>query len=298
MIIMNQLQKRFSSFFEKSARKGSERGTKYIYLLIGIFVALFLQAFVHNYNIVYMALFFTFAFAYSGHYFGRKNIQALEVKLFGMQRSFVNRQSSYTLALSSNSQRDIYDITCFSQEQTQHINSINAHKISRLEFQHTPLKRGSARLETLRCESHFPLPHQFFFKVFDINKEYDIYPEPKGLSLREFIGRIEVDLADIEDYEGLKEYARGDKLSHIHWKSLSKGKTLLSKEFSYSDERRDLIFDFNSCASSNEERLSQLCLWVIEAEALGEDFTVLMPQDRYDSKKMSCDEILSLLAHY
>ena len=65
MIIQNQLQKRFSRSYARIARKGSERPTRYIYLLILIFVALFMQAYIHNYNIVYMALFFTFAFSIS-----------------------------------------------------------------------------------------------------------------------------------------------------------------------------------------------------------------------------------------
>lgn len=295
---MNQLQKRFSNSFERHARKGSERGTKYIYLLIGIFVALFLQAFVHNYNIVYMALFFTFAFAYTGGLFGRRNIRALELKLFSMQRAFVNQKSVYTLHLSSNSERDIYDITCYSQDKKKHLNNISSSKSSLLELEHQHHSRGAHTLTTVRCESFFPLPHQFFFKVFDINKNYDVYPEPKGKSLESFLARKEVNYADIEDQEGLKEYVHGDKISHIHWKSLAKGKGLQSKEFSYSDDQNDLIFDFERCERDDEARLSQLCLWVLECEKFALEFIIMMPYEKIESSKWSSDEILKKLARY
>jgi len=74
-----------------------------------------MQAYIHNYNIVYLALFFTFAFSFSGYFFGRNNIRSLEVELLSFQRVFANRKSSYALLLSSSSQRDIYDITCIAE---------------------------------------------------------------------------------------------------------------------------------------------------------------------------------------
>jgi len=79
-----------------------------------------MQAYIHNYNIVYLALFFTFAFSISSYAFGRNNIRALEVELLSFKRVFAHQKSSYSLSLSS-SKSDIYDITCMSLDETQHI---------------------------------------------------------------------------------------------------------------------------------------------------------------------------------
>ncbi|MDA3945382.1 MAG: DUF58 domain-containing protein [Helicobacteraceae bacterium] len=297
MIVLNLLQKRFSRSFAKIARKGSERPTKYIYLLIFIFVALFMQAYIHNYNIVYLALFFTFAFSISSYAFGRNNIRALEVELLSLQRVFANRTSAYTLSLSS-SKRDIYDITCISLDEKQHCPVIRANRPEVLTFSHRYDHRGPAKLESVECDSGFPLPHQSFFKVFDVDKAFVVYPEPKGESIDTFIAKNNALYGDKDDFEGIKSYENSDRFSQIYWPSLAKGEVLMSKVFSHTNEVAVLHFDFVSCGSETEQRLSQLALWVLECEQRSYAFTILIGQKILDSKKMSSDEILTYLAQY
>ncbi len=297
MIVLNQLQKRFSHSFAKIARKGSERPTKYIYLLILIFVALFMQAYIHNYNIVYLALFFTFAFAISSYAFGRNNIRALEVQLLSFQRVFANRTSSYTLSLSS-SKRDVYDISCLSADEKQHCKIIRANRPEVLTFKHTYRHRGRAKLESVQCESGFPLPHQIFYRVFDIDKHFVVYPEPKGESIDAFIAKNKSLYGDKDDFEGVKVYEKSDRPSQIYWQSLAKGDTLMSKVFSYTNEAAVLHFDFMTCARNDEERLSQLCLWVLECEQRSYAYTISIGQKVLNSKKMGSDEILTYLGQY
>ena len=297
MIILNQLQKRFSRSFAKIARVGSERPTKYIYLLIFIFIALFLQAYVHNYNIVYMALFFTFAFSVSSYSFGRNNIRALSVKLLSFERVFVNREASYTLLLSCDKER-VYDISCYSMDAVVHIKRISSAQPEMLHFHHRYEKRGRYSLNEVRCESGFPLPHQIFYKVFDINKDFVVYPEPKGEPLAQYLLKSRALTGEQDDFEGIRTYEESDRLSQLHWPSLAKGQQMMSKEFSYTQEQHVLHFDFRSCAQRDEERLSQLCLWVLECEALQQHFSIAMDQEILSSKKMGHDEILEVLGTY
>ena len=297
MIVLNQLQKRFSHSFAKTARKGSERPTKYIYLLIFIFIALFMQAYIHNYNIVYLALFFTFAFSISSYSFGRNNIRSLEVAMLSFKRVFANQKSSYSLSLSS-SKRDLYDITCISLDEKQHCKIIRANRPEVLTFTHKYTHRGNAKLGSVQCDSGFPLPHQIFYKVFDINKEFVVYPEPKGESIDVFIAKNRSLYGDKDDFEGIKTYESSDRLSQIYWQSLAKGDTLMSKVFSHTNEARVLHFDFISCATDDEKRLSQLCLWVLECEQRSLAFSILIRQKTLSSKKMEIDEILTYLGRY
>ncbi|MGB5964255.1 MAG: DUF58 domain-containing protein [Sulfurimonadaceae bacterium] len=298
MIVLNQLQKRFSHSFAKIARKGSERPTKYIYLLIFIFIALFMQAYIHNYNIVYLALFFTFAFSISSYVFGRNNIRALEVELLSFKRVFANQKSSYSLSLSSSSHRDIYDISCISAGEQQHCKIIRANTPEVLTFTHTYRERGSANFESVQCESGFPLPHQIFYKVFDIDKAFVVYPEPKGESIDAFIAKNRSLYGDKDDFEGIKSYESSDRLSQIYWQSLAKGDTLMSKVFSHTNEATLLHFDFISCGTDDEQRLSQLCLWVLECEQRSYAYSISIGQKTLNSKKMGSDEILTYLGQY
>ena len=176
MIILPQLQKRFSHSFAKSARVGTEKPTKYIYLLIFIFVALFMQAYIHNYNIVYLTLFFTFAFSIASYPLGRNNIRALEVQLLSFERVFVAQTSFYTVSLSG--KQDVYDVTCISEAQQLEAGFIKVGEHKQLRFSHRYESRGKETLKTLQCESGFVLPHQTFYKVFDINHDFLVYPEP------------------------------------------------------------------------------------------------------------------------
>jgi len=297
VIILNQLQKRFSHSFAKSARKGSERPTKYIYLLILIFVALFMQAYIHNYNIVYLALFFTFAFSIGSYPFGRNNIRALEVRLLSMQRVFANRTSRFTLALST-SKRDSYDINCIYGDEQQHCKIIRANQPEILTFSHTYARRGSTQLGSLQCDSGFPLPHQIFYKVFDMAKVFVVYPEPKGESIDSFIAKNRSLYGEKDDFEGVKTYEKSDRISQVYWQSLAKGDTLMSKVFSYTNEATVLQFDFETCGRDDEARLSQLCLWVLECEQRGYAFTIAIGARLLDSKKMEIDAILSYLGKY
>jgi len=298
VIVLNQLQKRFSHSFARIARRGSERPTKYIYLLIAIFIALFMQAYIHNYNIVYLALFFTFAFSFSGYFFGRNNIRSLEVELLSFQRVFANRRSSYSLLLSSSSQRDIYDVTCIAEDESKHYRYIRSNKPEVVTFSHRISQRGEAAFGVVECESRFPLPHQIFYKVFDLERAFVVYPEPKGISLDAFIAQNRSLYGDRDDFEGIKVHEHGDRLSQIHWQSLAKGGELMSKRFSYTDASRMLHFDFFSCARSDEARLSQLCLWVLACEERGLAFSIAIEHKILDSKKMGTDEILAYLGRY
>ncbi|WP_345974517.1 DUF58 domain-containing protein [Sulfurimonas sp. HSL3-7] len=298
MIILNQLQKRFSPSFARIARKGSERPTKYIYLLILILIALFMQAYIHNYNIVYLALFFTFAFAFSSYFFGRNNIRSLEVALLSSQRVFANQKSSYTLLLSSSSERELYDITCICSEERQHCKRISADSPEVLTFSHTCAKRGERAFESVQCDSGFPLPHQLFYKVFDLQKSFVVYPEPKGESLDAYIARNRAIYGEKDDFEGVKGYERSDRISQIYWPSIAKGGSLMSKVFTYINDAQLLHFDFLSCGTDDEQRLSQLSLWVLECEQRGYAFTIAIGKRLLESKKMSTDEILTYLGRY
>ena len=298
MIVLNLLQKRFSRSFAKIAKSGAERPTKYIYLLIFIFIGLFMQAYIHNYNIVYLALFFTFSFAFSGYFFGRENIKALHVELISYQRIFANRDSRYTLSLSSQKSNVLYDITVYSSEQSQHIKRIETSSKELVHFTHKYPARGQKSFNSVRCESAFTLPHQIFYRVFDLDKSFMVYAEPIGISLEEFLAKQKATQGEREDFEGLKSFELSDRVSEIYWPSLAKGTELMSKQFSYNANMQTLLFDFKSCAKSDEKRLSQLTLWVVECEKQSVNFKIMIASKILDSTKMESDEILSFLAQY
>ena len=297
-MLVKQLMRKFSRSYEGVKLKGTERPTKYTYLLIGIFIALFLQAFVHNYNIVYMALFLTFSLAITGSLFGLRNIRALQLHYLSHERAFANAASHFSIALSTEKNFTLYDITVIYKLERQKVHHVFSHSRELLHFPLTPKERGTHLIETIICESSFTLPHQRYYKHFEINHEYVTYPEPKGISLSSFINAQQKGHSDLDDFEGVKAYIQGDKLSHIHWKSLAKSDQLQTKVFSYQEPNRLLTFDFFTAGENDEARLSQLTLWAVECETKNLEFQILLPTQNLHYPKMEIDAILSTLAHY
>jgi uncharacterized protein (DUF58 family) len=102
-----------------------------------------------------------------------------------------------------------------------------------------------------------------------------------------------------EDFYGLKEYQAGDPIRQIHWKALAKGLGLFSKQYT-GETFNQLWLDYALTPGYNtEQRLSQLCQWLIEADQAGLVYGFVLPQQRIEPSSGSahfklCLEALAL----
>lgn len=253
----------------------------------------------HNFNIVYITLFVVFSLAISCCYFGRKNLYDLSLIALPQERLFAMIPASLRWRVINHAPNPAYDITCAvkNDDTSQHtFKSIEKERLLTL----SPLfkKRGKAHYPKITFESRFPLLHVRFFKVEETSHSLIVYPEPKGVSLQHYLKEQPSHYGERSDFEGLRRYESSDIPSLIHWPSLAKGSAMMSRNFSYTAQLETLHFDFTSCGDNDEARLSQLCLWVLECEKQGRDFTIVMPHNTYNSKKESIDAILQKLSIY
>lgn len=80
-----------------------------------------------------------------------------------------------------------------------------------------------------------------------------------------------------EDFTGLKPYQAGDSLRRIAWKAYARGRGLHTKQYAGTDVISH-VFDWDSLAGLGvEERLAQLCRWVLDAHEHGEAFGLRLP---------------------
>jgi uncharacterized protein (DUF58 family) len=259
-------------------------------------VALFLQAYMHNFNIVYITLFVVFSLATSGCYFGRVNLYYLELVTLPQGRIFANLRATLRWRLINRAKNPAYDLTLHCADTTEHFKSIDKEALLTL----TPVfeKRGDMPYPEVLFESRFPLLHVRFLKTQKFDQTLCVYPEPKGVSLEQYLKEQPSSFGERDDFEGLRTYENSDIPSLIHWPSLAKGGEMMSRNFSFTTQLETLHFDFLSCGESDEARLSQLSLWVLECEKQRRDFTITMPHEYLDSKKESSDAILQKLARY
>jgi uncharacterized protein (DUF58 family) len=252
----------------------------------------------HNYNIVYLVMFFIFSLAGASSIIGRLNLYELEATVLHAQNFFANTPSKYTLSIQNPAQRDSYALELTNHESSLIINELQSLHSKTVVLICTPSKRGRFTLPPLQIGSHFPLPHEILFREIDLEYETIVYPEPKGESLENFSDKNRAFFGEHDDFEGIRPFREGESLSLIHWPSLAKGGGLMAKEFSLLEQSRHLHFYFSSCADSDEKRLSQLCLWVLECQEKKINFTVHLPSIKLNSTQRGHHEILRYLALY
>jgi len=102
-----------------------------------------------------------------------------------------------------------------------------------------------------------------------------------------------------DDFAQLRPYHPGDSLHHVHWKAYARELGLVVKQFGAIHSTEVWLTWESATERTIEERLSQLCRWVLDAEAAGVTYGLLMPGHRVDpargeAHRRQCLEILAL----
>lgn len=80
-----------------------------------------------------------------------------------------------------------------------------------------------------------------------------------------------------EDYAGLRDYQAGDSPRHIHWRAYPHHDALLVKQFADPVDA-ELWLDWEQLAQlPAEQRLRQLCSWVLQAQRAGHSYGLRLP---------------------
>ena len=75
-----------------------------------------------------------------------------------------------------------------------------------------------------------------------------------------------------DDFYGLQNYQAGDGIRHIHWRAYAKGQGLFTKQYS-GTQSTEIWLDYEyTQGADREERLSQMCRWVLDADNAGVEY--------------------------
>ncbi|MCC6137411.1 MAG: DUF58 domain-containing protein [Bdellovibrionaceae bacterium] len=134
-----------------------------------------------------------------------------------------------------------------------------------------PNKRGIFKTE--RIKIYTDAPYGLFYGWYYIYKQEQglVYPTPKGQSRN-----ASVSFQSGADFSGLKQFVQGDSIHRISWKHTAKREELLLKEFKDETPATE-IYNINDCPQENvEDKLSQLSLWVTEAEQKQKTYAICL----------------------
>jgi uncharacterized protein (DUF58 family) len=155
----------------------------------------------------------------------------------------------------------------------------------RLELPLPAPARGIVRLERLRLATAHPFGLFRAWTWVHTPIEMLVYPRPRGSApmpthspLRP--GARALPGAGADEWAGLRPFRDGDSPRQVDWKAYAREAPLLVKEYAAgASELR--LFDFAQLTDPDTEaRLSQLARWVIEAEACGERYGLVLPAVR------------------
>ncbi len=131
--------------------------------------------------------------------------------------------------------------------------------------------------------SIYPLGFIRFLKRFASSQSYIVYPKPAGAVklpssfVRRADSRPLTDFGEGDDFAGVRDYVPGESQRHIDWKAVARGQPLVTKQFT-AEAEGVVYLDFSALHFAGvEERLSQLALWVIEAERAGRPYGLRIP---------------------
>lgn len=152
------------------------------------------------------------------------------------------------------------------------------------------VQRGYFNCADIILTSRFPIGIFFCWtKRFQPQERCLVYPQPLDLIPFPINDQVSIksspnhppslqSVSNTDDYSGMKAYQPGDRLRDVHWPSYAKTGKLVTIEHQEQSGDSVLISWFNLPGSMVlEDRLSQLCHWIMVAHQAGLRYQLELP---------------------
>jgi uncharacterized protein (DUF58 family) len=214
------------------------------------------------------------------------NLAGVTVTLESVHPAFVGQEVCLPLEIMNDSRATRHGIELSlsgSNSERKRIDYIPADRAARVTLRFPARQRGEHNVGTLCLTSAYPLGFIRFLKKFAPSQTYIVYPKPAGdvrlpssfVNWRD--GRPLTELGEGDDFAGVREYVHGESQRHVDWRAVARGQPLMTKQFA-AEAEGVVYLDFSALHFANvEERLSQLALWIIEAERGGRPYGLRLP---------------------
>lgn len=195
---------------------------------------------------------------------------------------FADQNANFIVQVNNLNHHARFSIKAFTPQHQSTIADLNENNLSTLSIKHTFEKRGLIPLPRFYIESRFPFGLFRAWAIAEFDQTQLVYPKPsvhttlplKSAGLSE--GKKQQELG-ADDFKGLRSYAEGDPLQHIHWKSFARHHTLQTKEFSSTSSDELWLNWLETTTSGTEQKLSQLTRWVLLADKANLSYGLCLP---------------------
>jgi uncharacterized protein (DUF58 family) len=214
------------------------------------------------------------------------NLSGIALNVESAKPTFAGDDVSLTVEIMNSSRSTRYgmEVVLPNADKTREcVDCIPRESAARLTLRFPARQRGEYKIETLALTSRYPLGFARASRRFVSTQTYLVYPKPAGNSelpanpSRFADSRFQEGVSHGDDFAGVRAYVRGESQRHIDWKAVARGQPLMTKQFA-AEIKAAVYLDFFELGSGDvEQKLSQLTLWVIEAERARQPYGLRLP---------------------
>lgn len=255
----------------------TQRGLGFVVLI----VLLLLIAFVYNNNLAYMLTFLLASIFFVTILHSYQSLAGLVVQKGRSKSVFAGEAAGFDIHISNPTGLDRHQLQVTLQD-TQNL-TIKAHSTADITLYSATRKRGWHQAGSVTLSSTYPLGLFRAWSPIRFNLKALVYPKPAHVEIPfpqtlSALAHQGVRRKGGDEFYGLQEYQSGDSIRHIHWKAFAKGLGVFSKQYDGEQSSAEIWLDYDYAPGHNvEERLSQLCRWVVDAEQAEIRYGFILP---------------------
>lgn len=256
----------------------TQRGLGFV-LLIAL---LLLIAFVYNNNLAYMLAFLLASVFFVTILHSYKALAGLVVQKGRSKAVFAGEAAGFDIHINNPTDIERGQIHIKLQDDTQTL-ALKPQHTAHVTLYSITQKRGWHEAGTVTLSSTYPLGLFRAWSPIRFNLKALVYPKPAHHEIPfpqspSAGAQQDVSQKGGDDFYGLQEYQSGDSIKHIHWKTFAKGLGVFSKQYGGENSSEEIRLDYDlTPGHGSEQRLSQLCRWVIDAEQAGISYGFALP---------------------
>ena len=253
-------------------------GSGWIFVLV--LFAMLMASMNYSNNMGYALCFLLTSLMLVSFLYARHNLKGLEIIQVQTQPVFAGEVLLFTFELRNHS--STRRIALYAGELSGPF-SVESHTAMTVKISFPATRRGLFTLSGITLWTIYPLGLFQAQRLFRVDKVYIVYPKPVGTRQWPAVEQHEEEVSEGfysrggDDFVGVRPWRPGESMLHIDWKAVARGRPLSIKEFTGGGTEQ-LWFDWDQLAGLDlEARLSQLALWVVEAEQEGREFGLRIP---------------------
>lgn len=271
---------------EKKPNKVFIIPTKFGFLYGTSLILVLGMAFAYSNNLVFSVCFFLTSLGVSSTFYCHQNLQNLEMPAISVKPFCADSIGDLILRFRSLNHSGLNNINLKYDDYTQMIEDIPSSLETSIRIPLMNFHRGWNSLSSIHVESLFPFQLCRSWKVLPPPPNNSVLVFPRRQGPLPWPGQGVEDLGpqakrnkhSEDEFSGLKPYEKSDSPRRIEWKSSARSGQIQVKVFeSQTSPKLILTWQHTVGLSNLEDRVSQLALWLDEAEKRHFDYQLVLP---------------------